>query len=150
MNLLPGARAHCTNVRAHTHAPYCACQHHSCRQAYTEHKQALSRGVFGTPSHFIGGQAVAGTESAWGVAEWQVGLVDCEHVLWCPFLQNGIFLAHRDVSRSYRRNSSRWELRVPTWGKRRTWTTKNRAHEDAIATIVLIPVHVTATHRTML
>jgi 2-hydroxychromene-2-carboxylate isomerase len=40
------------------------------KPAYTEHKIALSHGVYGTPSHVIDGKLVVGSESSWGPHEW--------------------------------------------------------------------------------
>ena len=42
--------------------------------AYTEHKIALSYGVYGTPKHIINEKLVADTESAWEVADWAAKL----------------------------------------------------------------------------
>lgn len=44
------------------------------KPAYSEHKIALSYGVFGTPKHVIHGKLVPDTESSWGVDEWKVKL----------------------------------------------------------------------------
>lgn len=40
------------------------------KPAWTEHKQALSVGVFSTPKHVIDGVLVEESESAWGAEEW--------------------------------------------------------------------------------
>lgn len=40
------------------------------KPAYTEHKFALSYGVYGTPKHVIDDKLVEDTESSWGSDEW--------------------------------------------------------------------------------
>lgn len=41
------------------------------KPAYTEHKEALALGIYGTPKHVIEGMGlIADTESSWGADEW--------------------------------------------------------------------------------
>lgn len=41
------------------------------KPAYTEYKEALAFGVYGTPKHVIGDKGlIADTESSWGADEW--------------------------------------------------------------------------------
>ena len=40
------------------------------KPAYSEHKVALSYGVYGTPKNVINERLIDGTESAWGPEEW--------------------------------------------------------------------------------
>lgn len=40
------------------------------KPAYTEHKEALRYGVYGTPKHVIEEKLVEDTESSWGVDAW--------------------------------------------------------------------------------
>jgi 2-hydroxychromene-2-carboxylate isomerase len=39
--------------------------------AYSEHKEALAYGVYGTPKHVIKDSLVPDTESSWGPADWE-------------------------------------------------------------------------------
>ena len=58
------------------------------KPAYTEHKIALSYGIYGAPKHVIGEKLMVDTESAWGADEWaaylkkqscdQIVSTDCE------------------------------------------------------------------------
>lgn len=40
------------------------------KPAYSEHKEALAYGVYGTPKHVINERLLEDTESAWGPDEW--------------------------------------------------------------------------------